>query len=45
MADRRILELQRDRQKVAVERSLANSERLTVKSPISGMVALTECVA
>jgi HlyD family secretion protein len=40
-ADRRILELQRDRQKVAVERSTANSEKLTVKSPIAGMVALT----
>jgi HlyD family secretion protein len=40
-AERHILELQRDRQKVAVERSLANSEKLTVKSPIGGMVALT----
>jgi HlyD family secretion protein len=40
-AERHILELQRDRQKVAVERSLSNSEKLTVKSPIGGMVALT----
>jgi HlyD family secretion protein len=39
-ADLRVLELQRDRQKVAVERQVRNSERLTVKAPIHGMVAL-----
>ena len=40
MAERRILELQRDRQKVAVERSQSNTEKLAVKAPIRGMVAL-----
>jgi HlyD family secretion protein len=39
-AERRILELQRDRQKVAVERSQSNTEKLQVKAPIHGMVAL-----
>jgi HlyD family secretion protein len=39
-AERRILELQRDRQKVAVERSQSNTEKLQVKAPIRGMVAL-----
>jgi multidrug resistance efflux pump len=39
-AERRILELQRDRQAVAVERSQANMEKLAVKAPIRGMVAL-----
>ena len=39
-AERRILELQRDRQKVAVDRSQANTEKLSVKAPIQGMVAL-----
>ena len=39
-SERRILELQRDRQKVAVERSQANMEKLAVKAPIKGMVAL-----
>jgi multidrug resistance efflux pump len=39
-AERRILELQRDRQKVAVERSQGNTEKLSVKAPIKGMVAL-----
>jgi HlyD family secretion protein len=39
-ADLRVLELQRDRQKVAVERQQRNAERLTVKAPIRGMVAL-----
>jgi multidrug resistance efflux pump len=39
-AERRILELQRDRQKVAVERSTANTEKLSVRAPIHGMVAL-----
>jgi multidrug resistance efflux pump len=40
LADIRILELQRDRQKVAVERQTRNLGRLEVKAPISGMVAL-----
>jgi HlyD family secretion protein len=36
----RILELQRDRQKVALERAEHNSARLSVRAPIAGMVAL-----
>ena len=36
----RVLELQRDRQKVAMERSQRNSERMSVKAAIPGMVAL-----
>jgi multidrug resistance efflux pump len=36
----RVLELQRDRQKVALERALGNAERLVVKAPLAGMVAL-----
>src|SRR2546426_5743783 len=36
----RVLELQRDRQKVALERSRRNAEKLTIKAPLSGMVAL-----
>ena len=39
-AELRILELQRDRQQVAVTRQTRNSELLTVKAPIRGMVAL-----
>lgn len=39
-AELRVLELQRDRQKVAVERQVRNSEKLMVKAPINGMVAL-----
>ena len=39
-AELRILELQRDRQKVAVQRQTRNAEKLLVKSPIRGMVAL-----
>jgi multidrug resistance efflux pump len=39
-AELRILELQRDRQGVAVARQTRNSDRLTVKAPIRGMVAL-----
>jgi multidrug resistance efflux pump len=39
-AELRILELQRDRQEVAVQRQTRNSEKLLVKSPIKGMVAL-----
>jgi multidrug resistance efflux pump len=36
----RVLELQRDRQKVALERALHNIEKLSVKAPLGGMVAL-----
>ena len=36
----RILELQRDRQKVAMDRAKTNIERLEVKAPLSGMVAM-----
>lgn len=36
----RLLELQRDRQQIALERAQSNMERLTVRAPISGMVAL-----
>lgn len=36
----RILELQRDRQKVAWERAVSNADRLSVKAPITGMIAL-----
>jgi multidrug resistance efflux pump len=36
----RILELQRDRQKVALDRSLANIQKLEIKSRLSGMVAI-----
>src|SRR5581483_8383047 len=36
----RILELQRDRQKVALERATANAEKLVIKAPLGGMVAL-----
>jgi len=36
----KILELQRDRQKVALERAKLNSERLSVRADIPGMVAL-----
>jgi multidrug resistance efflux pump len=36
----RVLELQRDRQKVAMDRSQRNSERMSVKATIAGMVAL-----
>ncbi|HEU5021268.1 MAG TPA: HlyD family efflux transporter periplasmic adaptor subunit [Bryobacteraceae bacterium] len=39
-AQLRVLELQRDRQAVAVARQTRNMDRLTVKSPIRGMVAL-----
>ncbi len=35
----RILELKRDRQKVALERALGNSEKLMLKAPLAGMVA------
>src|SRR5579864_437571 len=36
----RVLELQRDRQKVAMDRALRNSQRMSVKATIPGMVAL-----
>jgi len=35
----RILELQRDRQKVAMERAQTNIDKLNVKAPLAGMVA------
>jgi HlyD family secretion protein len=35
----RILELQRDRQKVALERAQNNLNKLTIRAPIAGMVA------
>jgi multidrug efflux pump subunit AcrA (membrane-fusion protein) len=38
-ADLKILELQRDRQKLAWERALGNSEKLLLKASIPGMVA------
>ena len=37
----RILELQRDRQRAAHERALANVEKLKVRAPLAGMVAHT----
>ncbi|HWF48284.1 MAG TPA: HlyD family efflux transporter periplasmic adaptor subunit [Bryobacteraceae bacterium] len=39
-AESRILELQRDRQKVAVERAEANIRKLALRAPLSGMIAL-----
>jgi multidrug resistance efflux pump len=39
-AELRVLELQRDRQQVAVQRQNHNAEMLNVKAPIRGMVAL-----
>jgi len=36
----KILELQRDRQKVALERSESNAARLSVHAPLAGMIAL-----
>jgi multidrug resistance efflux pump len=38
-ASLRVLELQRDRQKVAMERAQTNIDKLTLKAPLSGMVA------
>jgi HlyD family secretion protein len=35
----RILELRRDRQKVALERALGNIEKLVLRAPLAGMVA------
>jgi len=40
IAESRILELQRDRQKVAVDRASTNAEKLSLRAPIPGMVAL-----
>jgi multidrug resistance efflux pump len=39
-AELRVLELQRDRSQVAVDRQTRNSEKLLVKAPLKGMVAL-----
>jgi HlyD family secretion protein len=39
-AELRVLELQRDRQMATIQRQATNSEKLTVRSPIRGMVAL-----
>ena len=39
-ANIRVLELQRDRQKVNLDRSQRNSERLIIHAPLAGMVAL-----
>jgi multidrug resistance efflux pump len=36
----RILELQQERQKVALERAKASEQKLTVKAPLGGMIAL-----
>jgi HlyD family secretion protein len=36
----RIIELQQERQKVALERAKSNAEKLVVKAPLDGMVAL-----
>ncbi len=38
-ADRTILELQRDRQKVAMERAQDNAAKLQIRAPIAGMAA------
>ncbi len=40
VAEIRILELQRDRQKIAVDRARHNAARLSLRAPISGMIAL-----
>ena len=39
-AERRIVELQRDRQKIALERARGNIAKLRLRAPIGGMVAL-----
>lgn len=36
----RIIQLQQERQKVALERATSNAEKLVVKAPLAGMVAL-----
>lgn len=38
-ADLKVLELQRDRQKMAMERAQMNADRLQIRAPIAGMVA------
>lgn len=40
LAEIRVLELQRDRQKVAVNRQSSNADKLFLRAPIEGMVAL-----
>lgn len=40
LAEIRVLELQRDRQKIAVERANRNIEKLSVRAPMDGIVAL-----
>ena len=40
LAEIRVLELQRDRQKVAVNRQQSNADKLSLRAPIEGMVAL-----
>lgn len=40
LAEIRVLELQRDRQQVAVQRERSNADRLSLRAPIGGMVAL-----
>ena len=39
-AELRVLELQRDRQKYAVERETRNADRLAIHAPIDGMIAM-----
>lgn len=39
-ANIRVLELQRDRQKVSLDRAQRNSEKLVIHAPLAGMVAL-----
>lgn len=39
-AEIRILELQRDRQRVALDRSETNIQKLSIRAPLSGMIAL-----
>jgi HlyD family secretion protein len=36
----RVIELQRDRQRIMLERSKANAARMVIKAPLAGMVAL-----
>jgi membrane fusion protein (multidrug efflux system) len=40
LAEIRVLELQRDRQKIAVARAQSNAQKLSLRAPIGGMVAL-----
>lgn len=40
LAEIRVLELQRDRQNIAVHRQRSNADRLSLRAPIQGMVAL-----